>query len=130
MVEDQNPWAPRLTSRARLRKAPKRHLADPVLAVSALNATPRRLFDDRETLGHLFESLAVRDLRVYAQASRASVLHYRDSNNLEADAIVQSRDGSWIAAEIKLRLTGISGHRSSVTAETPTTRGRPAFRTA
>ena len=70
--------------------------------MSALNAAPQQLFDDRETLGHLFESLVVRDLRVYAQASRAAVLHYRDSNNLEADAIVKSRDGAWIAAEIKL----------------------------
>ena len=103
VVEDQNPWTPRLTSRARLRKACKRHLADPALAVSALNATPpQHLFDDRETLGHLFESLVVRDLRVYAQACRATVLHYRDSNNLEADAVVQSRDGAWMAVEVKL----------------------------
>ena len=102
VIEDQNSWAPHLTSCARLRKVAKRHLTDPALAVSALNATRRRLFNDRETLGHLFESLVVRDLRVYAQANRASVLHYRNSNHLEADAIVQSRNGAWIAAEIKL----------------------------
>lgn len=102
MVEDQNPWVPQLLSRARLRKAVKRHLADPALAICALGATPRQLFNDREVLGHFFESLVVRDLRVYAQACHASVSHYSDSYNLAVDAIVQNRDGVWIAIEIKL----------------------------
>ncbi len=102
IVEDQPAWAPHLSSRARLRKAPKRHLVDPALAVCALGANPRQLFDDRETLGHLFESLAVRDLRIYAQASGASVFHFLDSNHLEADIVVQRRDGAWLAAEVKL----------------------------
>ena len=102
IVEDQPAWSPHLASRSRLRKSPKRHLADPALAVSALGASPSRLFEDRKTLGHLFESLVVRDLRVYAQTSGASVFHYLDSNNLEADAIVERRDGAWLAAEVKL----------------------------
>lgn len=102
IAEDQPAWSPHLASRSRLRKAPKRHLADPALAVCALGAGPRQLFNDREMLGHLFESLAVRDLRVYAQACGASVFHYLDSNHLEADAIVQRRDGTWLAAEVKL----------------------------
>ena len=102
IVDDQPAWSPHLASRSRLRKAPKRHLADPALAACALGAGPDRLFDDREMLGHLFESLAVRDLRVYAQASGAAVFHYLDSNHLEADAIVERRDGAWLAAEVKL----------------------------
>ena len=102
IVEDQPAWSPHLASRSRLRKAPKRHLADPALAAAALGAGPQRLFDDREMLGHLFESMVVRDLRVYAQASGAEVFHYLDSNRLEADAIVQRPDGAWLAVEVKL----------------------------
>ena len=102
IVEDQPAWSPHLASRSRLRKAPKRHLADPALAACALGAGPQRLFDDREMLGHLFESMVVRDLRVYAQASAAEVFHFLDSNRLEVDAIVQRADGAWLAAEVKL----------------------------
>lgn len=102
IVEDQPAWSPHLASRSRLRRAPKRHLADPALAAAALGAGPARLFDDREMLGHLFESMVVRDLRVYAQASGAEVFHFLDSNRLEADAIVQRTDGAWLAVEVKL----------------------------
>lgn len=100
--EDQPHWSPHLASRVRLRQAAKRHLADPALAVNALSATPQRLLDDRALLGHLFESLVVRDLRIYAHALGGSVHHYSDSNGLEADAIVELRDGRWIAVEAKL----------------------------
>lgn len=100
--EDQPHWSPHLASRARLRQAAKRHLVDPALAVNALSANPQRLLDDRALLGHLFESLAVRDLRIYAHALGGSVHHYSDSNGLEADAIVELRDGRWIAVEVKL----------------------------
>ena len=102
IVEDQPAWSPHLASRSRLRRAPKRHLADPALAAAALGAGPARLFDDREMLGHLFESMVVRDLRVYAQASGAEVFHFLDSNHLEADAIVQQTNGPWLAVEVKL----------------------------
>ena len=55
-----------------------------------------------EALGFLFESLVVRDLRIYSQAAKASVYHYRDSGRLKVDAIVEARDGRWLAAEVKL----------------------------
>jgi uncharacterized protein len=102
IVEDQPAWSPHLRSRYTLRSAPKRHFVDPSLAVAALRATPKRLLDDIRLLGLLFESLVVRDLRVYAQACDARVLHYRDSDGLEVDAIVQRADGVWGAFEIKL----------------------------
>lgn len=102
VVEDQPAWAPHLRSRYILRRAPKRHFVDPSLAVAALQTSPEALLRDLNLLGLLFESLAVRDLRVYAQASDARVLHYRDSDGLEVDAIVQRSDGSWAAFEIKL----------------------------
>jgi len=102
VIEDLPAWSPRLRSRAILRGAPTRHFVDPSLAVAALGTTPERLLRDVETLGLLFESLVVRDLRIYAQAMDASVYHYRDSTDLEADAIVEWRDGAWAAFEVKL----------------------------
>jgi predicted AAA+ superfamily ATPase len=102
VIEDQLAWAPHLRSRHRLRTAPKRHFVDPSLAVAALRATPHRLLGDLNLLGFLFESLVVRDLRVYAQAADAQVLHYRDSGGLEVDAIVETGDGRWMAFEVKL----------------------------
>ena len=102
VVEDLPAWSAELRSRARLRQSPKRHLADPSLAAAALHAGPERLMQDLPAFGLLFESLAVRDLRVYAQSVRARLAHYRDSNELEVDAIIERSDGAWIAAEIKL----------------------------
>jgi predicted AAA+ superfamily ATPase len=102
VVEDQPAWAPHLRSKHRLRTAPKRHFVDPSLAAAALRATPDRLLGDLNLLGFLFESLVVRDLRVYAQAADAQVSQYRDSGGLEVDAIVEAGDGRWMAFEVKL----------------------------
>jgi predicted AAA+ superfamily ATPase len=102
VVEDQPAWGPHLRSRHRLRLAPKRHFVDPSLAVAALRATPDRLLGDLKSLGFLFESLVVRDLRIYAQASGALVSQYRDDGGLEVDAIVEAADGRWMAFEVKL----------------------------
>lgn len=102
VAEDLPAWSAKLRSRTRLRQAPKRHLADPSLAVAAMAASPSQLWGDLETFGLLFESMVVRDLRIYAQEARGRVFHYRDSNNLEVDAIIERGDGSWIAVEVKL----------------------------
>ena len=107
VVEDLPAWSPALRSKSRLREAPKRHFVDPSLAAAALGARPERLVREVDTLGLLFESLVVRDLRIYAQAMDADVLHYHDNTGLEADAVVQSRDGSWGAFEAKLGLSAI-----------------------
>ncbi len=87
---------------ARLRRAPKRHFVDPSLAAAALGATPERLLREIRLFGFLFESLVVRDLRVYAQAADARVFQYRDSGGLEVDAVVEAYDGRWAAFEVKL----------------------------
>ncbi|MXW95868.1 MAG: DUF4143 domain-containing protein [Acidimicrobiaceae bacterium] len=79
-----------------------RKLVDPSLAVAAMGATPTRLLDDLETLGLLFESLVVRDLRVYAGDCGAEVYHCRTSYGDEIDAVVERRDGAWLAVEVKL----------------------------
>ena len=102
LVEDLPAWSAKLRSRATLQQSPKRHFADPSLAAAVLGATPHRLLDDPETLGLLFESLVVRDLRVYAAANRSEVYHCRTSYGDELDAVVERRDGSWLAVEVKL----------------------------
>ena len=102
IIEDQPAWAPHMRSKAILRSAAKRHFVDPSLAVAAMAATPTRLLRDMNLLGLLFESLVVRDLRVFAQPLDGRVFHYRDSNGLEVDVIVQLADGRWAAFEIKL----------------------------
>ena len=102
VIEDQPAWSTHLRSRSRLRKSPKRHFVDPSLAVAALRSGPDRLRSDLESFGLLFESLAVRDLRVHAQAHDAEVYHYRDNTGLEVDAIVETAAGAWMGVEIKL----------------------------
>ena len=102
IVENQPAWPTHLRSRSVLRNKPVRHLADPSLAVAAVRATPDRLLREPDFLGLLFESLVIRDLRVYAQATDAEVFHYREKGGLEVDAIVQSTAGPWAAFEVKL----------------------------
>lgn len=102
IVEDQPAWAPHLRSKSILRRAPKRHFVDPSLAAAALRATPERLLKDLNLFGFLFESLVIRDLRVFSQATDAKVFQYRDNTDLEVDAIVEAADGRWAAFEVKL----------------------------
>lgn len=102
IVEDLPAWSPALRSRAVLRTSVTRHFVDPSLAAAALGAGPDRLLGDPQTLGRLFESLVIRDLRVYGQAIGASVSHYREAKGAEADAILELRDGRWAAIEVKL----------------------------
>lgn len=102
VLEEQPAWSIHLRSKVRLRTHAKWHFIDPSLAAAALNASPRKLLNDPNTLGLLFESLVIRDLRVHADHARGSVFHYRDESGLEVDAIVELRDGSWAAFEVKL----------------------------
>ena len=102
VVENQPAWPTHLRSRAILRSAPVRHFVDPSIAVAALGAGPERLLDDLEFMGLLFESMVIRDLRIYAQAADARVFHYREKDGLEVDAIVEAADGRWAAFEVRL----------------------------
>jgi predicted AAA+ superfamily ATPase len=117
IVEDLPPWRPALRSAHRLRQTPKRHYVDPSLAAAVLSVGPEKLMTDPTTLGLWFESLAVRDVRVYCQPSGAQVLHYRDDAQLEADMIVDLPDGRWGAFEVKLGSTtrAIDAAASSLT---------------
>lgn len=102
VLDDLPAWAPSLRSKTRISTTPARHLVDPSLAVAALGASPELLLRDLPTMGLLFESMVVRDLRVYAQALQGDVFHYRDSLGLEADAVVVLRDGRWGLVEVKM----------------------------
>ena len=102
VLDDLRSWSPHLLSKAPSRQAPKRHLVDPSLAAAALGIAPARLAADLRTMGPLFESLAVRDIRVYADAHEYAVLHHRDAGGGELDAVVVAPDGRWMAVEIKL----------------------------
>jgi hypothetical protein len=81
---------------------PKRHFADPSLACGILRLDKAKLLGDLEYFGLLFESLVIRDLRIYAQNLDGRVRHYRDSSGLEVDAIVENDVGDYIAVEVKL----------------------------
>jgi len=102
LVEDVPAWSPSLKSRLAIRTAAKRQFVDPSVATAVLGATPRRLMNDFRSFGSLFESLCVRDMRVYAQPLDGEVRHYRDQTGLEADMVVVLKDGRWGAVEVKL----------------------------
>ena len=114
IIEEQPVWNTHIRSSASLRRAPKRHFTDVCLSVAALGADTDSLLADLNFTGFLFESLATHELRVYAQANDAKVFHYRDSNNLEVDAIVQKYNGDWIAFEIKLGIGKIDEAAASL----------------
>jgi len=116
IVEDQPPWSPRLRSKSVMRSGVKRHFVDPSLSVAALRIGPAQLLKDLGLFGFLFESLVVRDLRVYSQALGAQVLQYRDNTGLEVDAVVEMPDGNWAAFEIKLGANQVNAGAASLLA--------------
>lgn len=102
VVEDMPAWNPNLRSKTAVRTSDTRYFVDPSIAVAALGIGPKDLINDLETFGLLYETMAVRDLRVYAEALDGMVYHYRDKNNLECDAVIHLRDGHYGLVEIKL----------------------------
>ncbi len=102
-VLDEVPaWNTNLRSKVAIRSKPTRYFVDPSIATSAFGVSPEGLFKDMNTFGFLFESLAIRDLKVYADSLNAKVYHYRDSTDREADAVIYFRDGEWGLVEVKL----------------------------
>ena len=102
VVEESPAWNPNLRSKIATRTSDTRYFADPSIGVAALGMGPNDLINDLKTFGLMFESLCIRDLRVYAEANNGKVYHYRDSSDLECDAVVHLRDGSYGLIEIKL----------------------------
>jgi len=102
VVEDLPAWSPQLRSKRAIRTTAKRHFADPSIAAASLRADANKLIKDFKTFGFLFESLCIRDLRIYADSIDGKVYHYRDQLDNEIDAIVQLKDERWGAVEIKM----------------------------
>ena len=102
VIEDSIAWNPNLRSNTAIRTSDTRYFIDPSIATAALGLGPKDLINDMETFGLIFETLAVRDLRVYAESLDGKVYHYRDKNNLECDAVVHLRNGSYGLVEIKI----------------------------
>ena len=102
VVEDLPAWSPSLRSKSAVRTSDTRYFVDPSIVAVALGAKPETLLADLRTLGLAFETLSVRDLRVYADALGGEVRHYLDRNGLECDAIVSDEDGNYGLVEIKL----------------------------
>ena len=102
VVEDMHAWNPNLRSRTAIRSTDTRYFVDPSIATAALGLGPENLMNDLETFGLLFETLCVRDLRVFSQVLGGEVFHYRDKTGLECDAVVHLRNGAYGLIEIKL----------------------------
>ena len=101
LTHDTEPFSPFLRSPVRIKQQAKRRFCDPSIAVALLGATPEMLMRDLRTFGFLFESLAVRDLEIYAESLDARLFHYQDYDNDEFDAVLQFPDGTWSAFEVK-----------------------------
>lgn len=102
VIEDMPAWNPNLRSKTAIRTSDNRYFIDPSIATAALGVSPNDLINDLETMGLIFETLAIRDLRIYADALDGQVYHYRDKSGLECDAILHLRNGSYGLIEIKL----------------------------
>ena len=102
VIEELPAWNPNLRSKTAIRTKETRHFVDPSIAAAALGLTPKALFKDITTFGLLFESLVIRDLRIYCDSIKAKVYKYRDSKKREADAVIVFNDGSWALVEVKL----------------------------
>lgn len=102
VIEDMPAWNPNLRSKTAIRSSDTRYYIDPSIAAAALGIGPNDLINDLKTFGFLFETLCIRDLRVYADALGGGVYHYRDKDGLECDAVVHLRNGKYGLIEIKL----------------------------
>ena len=102
VIEDAPAWNPNLRSKSAIRMSDTRYFADPSIAIAALGLGPKDLINDLNTMGLIFENMCIRDLRVYAEMLDGKIYHYRDSSDLECDAVIHLRNGSYGLIEIKL----------------------------
>lgn len=102
VIEDSEAWNPNLRSKTAVRTANTRYFVDPSIGIAVLGLGPNDLLKDLNTMGLFFETLCVRDLRVFADAIDGEVYHFRDRSGLECDAVVHLRNGKYGLVEIKL----------------------------
>lgn len=104
LFNNQEPFSPNIRSSLRVKQMEKRHFSDPAMACAMLKLTPKKMMNDLNTFGFMFEALVERDLSIYAQAMNAKLFHYQDYKGNEIDAVMELDDGNWCAFEIKLGL--------------------------
>lgn len=102
VIEEAPAWNPNLRSKTAIRTSDTRYFIDPSIAIAALGLGPNDLINDLNTFGLVFETLCIRDLRVYAESINGNVYHYRDSSGLECDAVIHLKNGNYGLIEIKL----------------------------
>lgn len=102
VVEDLEAWNPNIRSKSAIRTSDTRHFVDPSIGTAALGLGPSDLINDLNSFGLFFEDLAVRDLRVFAEALDGRLYHYRDSSGLECDTVLHRRNGTYALVEVKL----------------------------
>ena len=102
VIEDLAAWNPNIRSKAAIRTSDTRHFVDPSIGTASLGLGPKDLINDLKSFVFFFEDMAIRDLRVYAEALDGKLYHYRDSSGLECDAVLHRRDGSYALLEVKL----------------------------
>lgn len=115
VIEDIPAWSPSIRSKTVIRSSNKKGIVDPSLAAASLGITPGNIFDDMKTFGFLFESLCIRDLRIYSQEIGGKVYYYRDRYGLECDAVIRLNDGKYCLIEIKLGNTDIDKGAENLT---------------
>lgn len=107
LFNNQEPFSPNIRSSLRVKQMEKRHFSDPAMACAMLKLTPKKLMNDLNTFGFMFEAMVERDLSIYAQSLNAKLFHYQDYRNNELDAVIELEDGNWCAIEIKLGLNKV-----------------------
>lgn len=104
LFNNQEPFSPNIRSSLRVKQMEKRHFSDPAMACAMLKLTPKKMMNDLNTMGFMFESMVERDLSIYAQSIDGKLFHYQDYKGNEIDAVIELEDGNWCAFEIKLGL--------------------------
>ena len=102
VIEDVNATNLNFRSKYAVRTKPKKYFVDPSIATAILDIKPKDLINDLNTFGFMFESLCIRDLKIYTQSYGGNVTFYRDEKDFEVDAILRTSSGKWGAIEIKL----------------------------
>ena len=102
IIEDIEAWCPAIRSKSAIRSSKKRNFVDPSIGVAAMGLSPEYFSQDYKTLGFLFESLCIRDLKIYSSANNGRISYYHDRYNLEADAVLHLEDGRYALIEFKL----------------------------
>ena len=102
IIEETSAWAPKIRSKTALRTSNKKGFVDPSIAAAILGLTPDMLLKDFETFGFLFESMCMRDLRIYTEQLNGEVFHYHDQYGLESDAVIRLNNGNYALVEVKL----------------------------